>query len=264
MKIPIVIALIGLVFSSQAQSSDDNSKLNEALKHFPEADASRDGVLTLEEARAFQQRGDKPDPKKDRGGGIKNSYIYKTVGKKELKLFVDVPLGHTADTKVAAIVFFHGGGFKSGSEEQFERQAAYLASRGMVAVRVRYRLTKEPGVKIEDCVEDAISSMRWVRANAVKLGVDPDRIASGGGSAGGYLSVATLMIDYINAKTDPADVSAKPNAMVLFNPGIRGEKKEDGIPDPRDPEGKGDLKKYVKPGQPPTITREQGEDITKH
>lgn len=194
----------------------------------------------------------KPGLKDDSADGIQSSYIYKTVGKHELLLFVETPKGHKADAKVPAIVFFHGGGFKSGSEKQFEQHAKYLAERGMVAVRARYRLISQKGVEITDCVEDAFSAMRWVRASAGKLGVDPERIAAGGGFAGGYLSVATLLIEHINAKTDPAGVSAKPNAMVLFNPGFGAPNKEDGA-DPRDTDGKGELKQYVKPGLPPMI-----------
>ncbi len=220
MKISIAIALIALTFSAQAQTSEDH------LTHHRETDTNKDGV--------------------------RSSYIYKNAGKKKLALFVDAPEGHTPDAKVPVIVFFHGGGFKSGSEKQFEQHAKYLAKRGMVAVRVRYRLISEKGVEIKDCVEDAISAMRWVRSNADKLGVDPDRIAAGGGSAGGYLSVATLMIEHINAKTDPAGVSAKPNALVLFNPGFGAPNKEN-APDPRDKDGKGELSQYVKPNQPPMI-----------
>jgi len=192
---------------------------------------------------------DTPDKKDVGGDGIRNSYIYKTAGNYKLELFVDTPKGHKADAKVPVIVFFHGGGFKSGSEKAFERQAAYLAQRGMVAVRVRYRLISQKGVAVTDCVEDAISAMRWVRANAGKLGVDPDRIAASGGSAGGYLSAATLLIDHIYAKSDPEGVSAKPNAMVLFNPGFGNREEDAGA----DTDGKGNLLNYVKPGAPPTI-----------
>jgi hypothetical protein len=45
---------------------------------------------------------------------------------------------------------------------------------------------------------------------------------------GGYLSAATLLIDFINAETDPPGVSAKPNVMVLFNPGFGASHKGDG------------------------------------
>lgn len=180
-------------------------------------------------------------------------HIYKTVGGKSLALYVWHPEGHKVDAKVPGIVLFHGGGFKNGNYAQFSGQAKYFASRGMVALSVTYRLISEPGVKIEDCVEDAKSAMRWVRANAAKLGIDPERLVAGGGSAGGYLAAATLLQDGINAKTDPEGVSAKPNAMVLFNPAFGSGRGENGGPDPRDPEGKGDLRKYVKAGQPPCI-----------
>lgn len=262
MKILCTIVSIGLTLIAHAQTSKDNPKLKNALERYPQADTNKDGVLTLEEAMVFKKgMNGEASVKEDGGGdGIRSSYTYKTVGKDKLELFVDTPNGHKADAKVPAIIFFHGGGFKSGSEVQFEKQAKYLAERGMVAVRVRYRLISQKGVEVTDCVEDAISAMRWVRANAGKLGVDPDRIAASGGSAGGYLSAATLLIDHINAKTDPAGVSAKPNAMVLFNPGFGN--RERGGADPRDPDGKGNLLNYVKSGAPPTVIFHGKADVT--
>lgn len=259
MKTLFIICGIGFSLFAQAETPKDSTELGDALGRFPQTEVDGDGVLKNEEAGALRQtkKADTQENKDGEAGG--SSHIYKTVGKTKLHLFIDKPKGHKAGAKVPAIVFFHGGGFKSGTVKQFERQAEYFAERGMVAIRVRYRLTKERGVEIKDCVEDAISAMRWVRVNAEKLGVDPDRIAASGGSAGGYLSIATLMIDFINAKTDPAEISAKPNAMVLFNPGIGGKEKN-GRPDPRDPDGKGDLKQYVKSGQPPTIIFHGKED----
>lgn len=59
-----------------------------------------------------------------------------------------------------------GGGFKSVSEKKLEPQAKYLAERGTVSIRCRYRLISDPAAEIPDCAEDAISAMRWVRANA--------------------------------------------------------------------------------------------------
>jgi acetyl esterase len=261
MKTQFAIISLGFTLFAQAQTSKDTPKLKEALERSPQADANSDGVLTMDEAMAFTNEKKAAAPDQMSGDGIRSSYIYKTIGKLELLLFVDTPEGHTAAAKVPAIVFFHGGGFKSGSEKAFWRQAEYLADRGMVAVRVRYRLISQKGVEVKDCVEDAISAMRWVRANAGKLGVDPDRIAASGGSAGGYLSAATLLIDHINAKTDPAGVSAKPNALVLFNPGFGNREKDVGA-DPRDPDGKGNLLNYVKPNEPPTVIFHGKADVT--
>lgn len=191
-------------------------------------------------------------------------HIYKTVEGESLALYVWTPQDRRADGKIPAIVLFHGGGFKNGDHAQFREQAEYFASRGMLAVSAEYRLTTRPGVTIETCVEDAKSAMRWVRSNASQLGINPDRIASGGGSAGGYLAAATLLAEFANASTDPEDASAKPNAMILFNPAFGSGRGEAGVRDPRDPDGKGDLRKYVKQGQPPCISFYGADDDLLH
>lgn len=113
--------------------------------------------------------------------------------------------------KRPAIVFFFGGGWTKGTPKQFEPQAIYLAKRGMVAVRADYTLAKGPDV----CVEDARAAIRWVRGNAKDLGVDPDRIVSSGGSAGGHLAACVGCCPIGN---DDDKISSRSNAMVLFNP----------------------------------------------
>lgn len=208
------------------------------------------GLALLPQAQASAEQQDRP------AFDAATRHVYKTVGRKKLDLFVLTPAGHAADAKAPAVVFFHGGGFKSGSAAQFKEQAKYLASRGMVAMSVEYRLTKERGVMIEDCIEDAKSAMRWVRANAGKVGIDPDRIAAGGGSAGGYLAASTLLQEDCNATTDPPGVSAKPNALILFNAALGGAvsaRAEANKGRTRGDPEKGMLVEYVKADQPPCI-----------
>jgi acetyl esterase/lipase len=145
---------------------------------------------------------------------------YKTVNGVQLKLWVFTPKNHQTTNCLPAIVFFFGGGWNSGSPEQFEEQCRYLAGRGMVAITADYRVRTRQNVKPIQCVADARSAIRWVRANATKLGVDPNRIAAGGGSAGGHLAAATAFITEFDEPTEDKSISATPNALVLFNPAL--------------------------------------------
>ena len=100
--------------------------------------------------------------------------------------------------------------------------AADFAKRhGMVGISVQYRLYQpDKSVTVFDCVKDARSSVRYVRAHAAELGIDPDRIVVSGGSAGGHLAVATAMFDEVNEDSDDLSVSCAPNALVLLFPVI--------------------------------------------
>lgn len=145
--------------------------------------------------------------------------IYKKVGDVDLKLFIEKPAGWKESDQRPAIVFFFGGGWVGGTPEQFKSQSQYFATRGIVGIRVEYRVIpkgdKGPPVV---CCNDAKSAMRWVRTNAAQLGIDPQRIAASGGSAGGHLAAFTSMCSGIDDPTDDLKISPRANALVLFNP----------------------------------------------
>ena len=144
--------------------------------------------------------------------------VFKTVGDVELKLWVLKPEGASADKPVPGMVFFYGGGWKTRSMVHFQKQGEHLVKRGMVVVLPDYRSEALYGGTPFDCVEDAKSAMRYVRGHAQRLGIDPERLAAGGGSAGGHLAAATATVPGLNAATDDRSVSCVPNALVLFNP----------------------------------------------
>ena len=145
--------------------------------------------------------------------------IYKQAGDRKLKLLVDKPEGWSADARLPAVVFFFGGGWVGGTPEQFRRHSEYLATRGMVGIRVEYRtIPKGDDGPPLVCCADAKSAMRYVRGHAAELGIDPDRIAGAGGSAGGHLAAFTALVDGHDDKLDDLKISCKPNALVLFNP----------------------------------------------
>lgn len=144
--------------------------------------------------------------------------IYKTVDGTELPLYIYFPKDHTPEAKAAAIVFYFGGGWNSGFPSQFEQHCKYLTNRGMVAITVEYRVRSRHNVKVERCISDARSAMRWVRGQADQLGIDADRIASGGGSAGGHLAAMVALTDEFDDPQEDHKIRATPDAMVLFNP----------------------------------------------
>ncbi len=157
-----------------------------------------------------------PYPPKFEGARVET---YKRVGDVTLSLHIFEPAG-PAKTNRPAIVFFFGGGWNSGSPAQFEQHCRHLAARGMVAVTAEYRVASRHQVKAAACTADAKSAIRWVRQNAQRLGIDPQRIAAGGGSAGGHLAAATATVPGFDEPGEDTKISPVPNALVLFNPAL--------------------------------------------
>ena len=150
--------------------------------------------------------------------GQPDSIIYKQTREGDLKLHFDYPPNWKASDSRPAIVFFFGGGWKNGTIEHFSRQAAYLAKRGMLAVRADYRVKSRHGTSPDKCVEDGKSAIRWVRANAGMLGINPDMIAGSGGSAGGHMAACATLVVGLEAGGEDHSISSRPDLMILFNP----------------------------------------------
>ena len=141
------------------------------------------------------------------------SEVYKTASGDDLLLYRLDPPGHDpAKDKAPAIVFFFGGGWNGGTPAHLEPQGRYLAQRGMVVFLADYRVNKRQGTTPRECVADGKSAIRWVRTNAERFGIDPDRLAAGGGSAGGHVAAAAGMCEGLEEPGEDTSVSSKPNA----------------------------------------------------
>ncbi len=147
-----------------------------------------------------------------------NVYVYKAIGERELEIHLGYPPDWQPSDKRPAIVFFFGGGWTQGTVRQFEKQAEYFAGRGLVAARADYRVRSRDDVTPDKCVEDARSAVRWLRENAGRLGIDPQRLIVSGGSAGGHLAACAAIAKSVEADGDNLSISTIPQAMVLFNP----------------------------------------------
>lgn len=105
------------------------------------------------------------------------------------------------------------------------RHCRMFAARGAVTFSVEYRLLPREGEEaapgqasgVETCVEDCRSAMRYLRRHAAELGIDPERIAVAGDSAGGHLAASLATIDGFDAPEEDASVSAMANACVNCN-----------------------------------------------
>lgn len=114
---------------------------------------------------------------------------YGKVGDRPLLLNLYTP--EKLDKPAPGLIFIHGGGWKAGDRSDYMYYTVRYAKRGYVAATISYRFTNE--APFPACVQDAKCAVRWMRANAAKYNVNPDKIAVIGGSAGGHLS---MMVGY--------------------------------------------------------------------
>lgn len=149
---------------------------------------------------------------------VQRQETYKTIGDVTLAIDIFEPKQKDPTKKYPAAVFFFGGGWVGGSPSQFYPHCEYLAGRGMIAMSAEYRVKTRHGTTPAECVKDGKSAVRWIRANAARLGVDPDRLAAGGGSAGGHVAAAVATAPGFDEPDADPKISCKPNALLLFNP----------------------------------------------
>ena len=181
--------------------------------------------------------------------------VYRTVGEVQLLIYHFASPGTGDGDARPGILFFHGGGWQGGEPAQFGEHCKYLAGRGMVALTAEYRVKSRQGVSPWGCIEDAAAAMNWTRANAPRLGIDPERLGAGGGSAGGHLAACIGTCPVI------AD-AARPRALVIFNPVLDtvGEKWRERLAG-RDPSEASPLHN-VRPGLAPTLVMHGRDDAT--
>jgi acetyl esterase/lipase len=103
----------------------------------------------------------------------------------EQRLLLDVYRPKTGGDRLPACVLVHGGGWTGGDKEKFTPLAIALAQRGYVVANIEYRLAG--AARYPAAVQDCVAAVRFVRENARRFGLDPERIGAWGGSAGGHL-----------------------------------------------------------------------------
>jgi acetyl esterase/lipase len=166
---------------------------------------------------AFAQTKPKPAPLSSEPPESVKAELDITYGKTpEQELKLDVYRPKSGGGKLPACVLVHGGGWTGGNKEKFRPLAIALAERGYVVANIEYRLA--PAAKYPAGVRDCSLAVRWVRANAARFGLDPQRIGAWGGSAGGHLvGLLAAAPTHVNCLTpELKDVSAAVQATCIM------------------------------------------------
>ena len=215
-------------------------------------------ILTLMLAAASMLHAAPQGATKSKGGlgddpPAGKAYTYKESAGKPRQMEIYFPPNHDPSrTKVPGVILFHGGAWGHGTLEQFRVACAYFASRGLVCATAEYQMLKTADAKKLSagetrkrvCVTDAKSAIRWFKQHAAELGIDPNRIITGGGSAGGHISALATLNPGLNDPADPKDIDTSVVAYLWFNPAFA-------LDDDKDAEI--DVLRYVKPGLAPAI-----------
>jgi acetyl esterase/lipase len=132
---------------------------------------------------------------------VEEDVSYAVVNGTQLRLDVYKPSGHEANRP--AVVLIHGGGWSMLDKSTMGRMGHFLARSGFVAFSVDYRLFHDAENRWPAQLDDVQRAVRWIRANAAKYGVNPDRIGAFGHSAGAQLA-ALLGMEDTRDNSDPA------------------------------------------------------------
>ncbi len=146
--------------------------------------------------------------------------LYKKTPQEDMYLYILRPMIKTKKA-LPAIVYFTGGGWVNGNVEGQIPNAAWFRDHGIIGIDADYRVKSRHGTSPIECIQDAKSAIRYVRAHAGELGIDPERIIAAGGSAGGHLAACTFL-EGGDAPDEDLKISSKPDALVLHNP-VLGE-----------------------------------------
>jgi acetyl esterase len=182
--------------------------------------------------------------------------VYKTVNGTDLSVYIWEPEADKAPHYPKSVIaFFFSSGWDNGQVSQFAPHCVYFASRGMVAMAFEYRVSAKHQSTPVESMQDARSAMRWLRLNAVELGINPGKVVGAGGSGGAHIVASAALVKGFDEPAEDTSVPVAPNALVLFNPILDTSKHGFGFDrfPTADAAKKANLMSLIGPGMPPMI-----------
>jgi acetyl esterase/lipase len=180
----------------------------------PEKAFKNDSVISLKQVKESYKLSGKDLT------ALSEKILYKKTPQEDMYMYLLRPAGNSIKA-LPAIVYFTGGGWVNGNVEGQIPNAAWFRDKGIIGIDADYRVKSRHGTTPVECIQDAKSAIRYVRAHARELGIDPERIIAAGGSAGGHLAACTVL-DGGDTPGEDLTISSKPDALVLHNP-VLGE-----------------------------------------
>ncbi len=190
---------------------------------------------------------------------VRTDVAFGTGGGRELRCDVYEPPASIKNG--LGVLLVHGGGWSQGDRTQLKGYGILLGRRGYLCVASEYRLTGEALWPAQ--IEDVKAAIRWMRANASQLGIDPDRIVIEGNSAGGHLTLVaagTAGLPELEGAGGNLGVSTAVAAAIAFYPPTGLERRAwGGLPALFGPDALAETLRtaspltYAKPGYPPTL-----------
>lgn len=183
-----LLALLSATTLSAQITSENNDRLKQGLKLYPQADTNKDGILTLDEGRAFLSKMKKPGgPAKPAANGLKPDRPDVAYGAHERDR-IDVYLAKS-DTPTPVVFMIHGGGFRNGDKTSWSssQQTKQLLAQGVSCVAVNYPFLDS--MPIQDILRHCARAVQFVRSKSEEWKLDKTRFASMGGSAGAGTSL---------------------------------------------------------------------------
>ena len=191
----------GIIANGQQQHASNSSSHfifpSQKQFFFPSVNATRqtdvailNGTWTVANSRAITQSLAGLDPHAPKMAFVVDHYIPSNETDRKIHLRIYDP--RVGGKPSPALVFVHGGGWTVGSVDEFDSSIRRLAnSSGMLVAAMDYRLAPEDPFPAG--LNDVITTVKWIRENGENIGIDPNRIALGGDSAGANLALASAI-----------------------------------------------------------------------
>jgi acetyl esterase/lipase len=208
----IIVGCIALVAAALAQTSENDARVEAFFERFPESDLNKDGILTHDEGRRFNEARRRKTSEGGERAKLAPTHADYQYGEHSLQAF-DIWLAVSKDGKPTPLaIYIHGGGFRGGDKRGADPRP-FLAA-GISFASMNYRLTNGGEFPYPVPMHDSARGLQTIRSKATDWNIDSDRIACFGGSAGAGISLWLAFHDDLANPNSNDPIARQPTRIV--------------------------------------------------